>query len=229
MHPETKLLAHTYPAAPCLSLGTIAIIVAGHAALLALLASHNVVPLPPQLTTLMVHLVTAMPAAEISPPRPNPPTRVENKPVVRPKPIPAPPSRQQLVVAQSDAPGVAADAAPVKETAAPPAAMPASAAASAAAATISAPRFDAAYLANPAPSYPSLSRKLGEEGRVVLRVLVDADGRASRIEIKSASGWARLDQAAQGAVARWKFVPARRGDEAVDAWVLVPIVFNLKS
>ena len=39
----------------------------------------------------------------------------------------------------------------------------------------------------------------------------------------------RLDNAAQDAVWRWKFVPARRGDEAVSAWVLVPITFNLKK
>jgi protein TonB len=90
-------------------------------------------------------------------------------------------------------------------------------------------RFDAAYLANPKPAYPPASRRLGEEGRVVLRVFVAADGLAQMVEIRQPSGFARLDAAAADAVARWRFVPARRGERAVAAWVLVPIVFNLES
>lgn len=91
------------------------------------------------------------------------------------------------------------------------------------------PRFLAAYLNNPAPEYPPLSRKLGEEGRVVLRVLVSPEGRPSQIEVKGGSGSARLDQAAVETVRRWRFVPARLGDEAVSAWVLVPISFHLDA
>jgi len=96
-------------------------------------------------------------------------------------------------------------------------------------ATVSEPRFDAAYLDNPAPVYPPLSRRMREEGRVMLRVFVEANGRASQVQIKAGSGAPRLDQAAQDAVSRWKFIPARRGAEAVGAWVLVPIVFNLRG
>ena len=94
---------------------------------------------------------------------------------------------------------------------------------------ISQPRFDAGYLKNPAPAYPPMSRRLGDEGRVVLRVLVEADGRPGEVTIKTSSGFPRLDQAAEDAVRRWKFVPARQGDEAVRAAVLVPIVFNLRD
>jgi len=94
---------------------------------------------------------------------------------------------------------------------------------------VSQPRFDAGYLKNPAPAYPPASRRLGEEGRVVLRVLVESDGLASEVAIKTSSGFPRLDQAAEDAVRRWKFVPARQGDEAVRAAVLVPIVFNLRD
>ena len=94
---------------------------------------------------------------------------------------------------------------------------------------ISSPRFDAAYLSNPAPVYPALSRRLGEEGKVVLRALVEPEGRSGQIEIRSSSGSPRLDQAAVEAVRRWKFIPARRGDETVAAWVLIPIVFNLRD
>ena len=91
------------------------------------------------------------------------------------------------------------------------------------------PRFDADYLHNPRPVYPPMSRRMGEEGKVFLRVRVEADGRPSQVEIKTSSGSQRLDQAAADAVRRWRFVPAKRGAEAVSAWVIVPISFNLKQ
>lgn len=91
------------------------------------------------------------------------------------------------------------------------------------------PRFDAAYLKNPEPIYPPLSQRLGEEGRVLLRVLVDAEGRAERVELKSGSGHPRLDQAALDTVRRWRFTPARRGADPVAAWVLVPLTFHLDA
>lgn len=91
------------------------------------------------------------------------------------------------------------------------------------------PAFNADYLDNPAPAYPALSRRTGEEGRVLLRVFVEANGLPSKVEIRSSSGSERLDQAALEAVRRWKFVPARQGDRAVPASVVVPIAFNLKG
>lgn len=92
-----------------------------------------------------------------------------------------------------------------------------------------APRFDAAYLNNPEPDYPSLSKRLGEEGRVLLRVLVTAEGFAELVEIRQTSGHPRLDQAALTTVKRWRFTPARRGDERLAAWVLVPLSFQLEA
>jgi protein TonB len=89
--------------------------------------------------------------------------------------------------------------------------------------------FDADYLHNPTPSYPSFSRKMGEEGKVMLRVKVSPSGTALEVEVKESSQYPRLDQAAREAVLRWRFVPARRGSEAVEAWVLVPITFSLDN
>lgn len=91
------------------------------------------------------------------------------------------------------------------------------------------PRFDAAYLQNPEPSYPTLSKRFGEEGRVILRVLVTPEGLADQVEIRQSSGHARLDQAALGTVKRWRFTPARRGAERLAAWVLVPLSFQLDA
>jgi protein TonB len=94
---------------------------------------------------------------------------------------------------------------------------------------ITAPVFDASYLENPAPAYPALSRRLGEQGKVILRVLVNADGTTDEVQLRASSGYGRLDEAARDSVRRWKFVPATSGAEPCPAWVLVPISFRLEG
>ena len=59
--------------------------------------------------------------------------------------------------------------------------------------------------------------------------MVSAAGAAERVEVKASSGSPRLDDAALEAVRRWRFVPARRGADAVAGWALVPVVFELAS
>ena len=66
-----------------------------------------------------------------------------------------------------------------------------------------------------------------EEGKVFLRVYVNTEGAAEKIELQTSSGWPRLDQAAQDTVRSWRFIPAKQGDQAVAAWVIVPINFAL--
>lgn len=90
-----------------------------------------------------------------------------------------------------------------------------------------APSFNAGYLHNPPPQYPAMSRRLGEQGRTLLRVIVSADGAAVSVALQTSSGSSRLDEAALDAVRRWRFVPAKRGDQAVSASVVVPIKFSL--
>ncbi|RKF23577.1 energy transducer TonB [Altericroceibacterium spongiae] len=89
------------------------------------------------------------------------------------------------------------------------------------------PDFSAAQLNNPGPSYPYLSRKAKEEGVVVLRVLVSAEGRAKSLRIEETSGFDRLDKAALKTVKKWRFVPASQAGNPREAWVLVPITFSL--
>ncbi|MBX9811610.1 MAG: energy transducer TonB [Burkholderiales bacterium] len=91
------------------------------------------------------------------------------------------------------------------------------------------PNFNADYLNNPAPPYPALSRRMGEEGKVVLRVFVNPQGLPAQVELRTSSGFSRLDNVALETVRQWKFVPARRGEQSVGAWVLVPISFSLRS
>jgi protein TonB len=93
----------------------------------------------------------------------------------------------------------------------------------------SAPSFDADYLSNPAPEYPAMSRMLHEQGRVVLRIQVTADGEPEAVLVSQSSGFERLDQAAIEAVWRWRFVPARQYGKDVAGWVIVPLRFSLRS
>lgn len=91
------------------------------------------------------------------------------------------------------------------------------------------PRYNAAYLSNPPPSYPMSARRRGIEGTVLVRAEVAAGGECLRAELKKSSGAEVLDQAALEAVKKWRFVPAKRGNQAVVAWVEVPITFKLEN
>ncbi len=89
------------------------------------------------------------------------------------------------------------------------------------------PRFGVSYLDNPAPAYPAAARRRHVQGTVRLEVLVGTDGRPREIRVAEGSGAAELDEAARTAVSGWRFVAARRGDQAVEGWVLVPVRFRL--
>lgn len=90
------------------------------------------------------------------------------------------------------------------------------------------PTSAADYLQNPKPPYPPISKRLGEQGKVVVRVLIGVDGSAQRAEISQSSGFDRLDQAALATVLRWRYVPGKRGGVAEAMWFNVPINFVLE-
>ncbi|MRT19152.1 energy transducer TonB, partial [Comamonas sp. CAH-2] len=90
------------------------------------------------------------------------------------------------------------------------------------------PSSDAAYLNNPRPGYPSISRRMGEQGKVLLRVMVSEQGLPQQIEIKTSSGYERLDKAAITSVQRWRFVPGKRNGVPEAMWYIVPINFVLE-
>jgi periplasmic protein TonB len=173
-------------------------------------------------------LVTAPPVVE-----PVPLPMVEQpRPVVRRQPIPAPPVAapseravtappQELVVpvvVEAVAQQVPPSPAPASVPAPAPVAAPE---------PVVPPRADAAHLSNPAPAYPSISRRMGEQGRVQLDVYILADGSVGEIKLKRSSGFPRLDQAALEAVRHWRYQPARRGNEAIAFWYVQPLIFSL--
>jgi protein TonB len=192
-------------------------------------------------------------APAVEPPKPPQPAPAAHKPVKSksrpaPKPrrnaVPSPqmaaPQPQAKVSAPAAAVETAVASAPAASEAAPSAAAesapvavaPAPAPAPSVApppAPVVPPRFDAAYLRNPAPAYPRASRLAGQQGQVVLKVLVGAQGSAVSVAVQRSSGFERLDDAALNSVRQWRFAPAKRGEQAVEAWVLVPIVFRLDA
>ena len=84
------------------------------------------------------------------------------------------------------------------------------------------------YLVPPAPRYPPASRRAREEGEVLLRVLIDVDGRPSEVRILRSSGHARLDEAAVDAVGAALFRPYVAAGRARAAYVRVPVEFALR-
>lgn len=90
------------------------------------------------------------------------------------------------------------------------------------------PSSSAAYLNNPKPPYPALSRRFNEQGLVVVRVLIDIEGKAVQTELFKTSGSRRLDDSALRTVTQWRFVPGTRNGVAQAMWFNVPIHFVLE-
>jgi protein TonB len=86
-----------------------------------------------------------------------------------------------------------------------------------------------AYIEPPAPKYPAESKRTGEEGLVILRVLINEEGHAQQIEVERSSGYARLDAAARAAVERALFKPYVENGVPRVAMAKIPIEFTWKS
>ena len=176
------------------------------------------------------------PPAPPAPPTPPPPKPAPPKPSPTPpkprvaKPTPAPEPMPVAIADPTPAPaapvGVVEPQPAAKPVEAPVAAAPAPAAPPAPA--IVQPSSDASHLNNPKPVYPAVSKRLGEQGKIVLRVLIGADGIPQKVEIKQSSGFERLDRQAVDTVTRWRFVPGTRNGVPEAMWYLQPINFVLQ-
>lgn len=172
-----------------------------------------------------------------TPPAPPPPKPAPPKPSPTPpkprvaKPTPAPEPMPVAIADPTPAPaapvGVVEPQPAAKPVEAPVAAAPAPAAPPAPA--IVQPSSDASHLNNPKPVYPAVSKRLGEQGKIVLRVLIGADGIPQKVEIKQSSGFERLDRQAVDTVTRWRFVPGTRNGVPEAMWYLQPINFVLQQ
>jgi protein TonB len=181
-----------------------------------------------QAAPLMVDLIA--PAPEVVPPPPPPPA--SPKPVERkPRPVvtaaPRPAAEPPVFVAppvpvEPPAPEpVVAEVAPPAPPAPPPPAPPPQ--------PKTIPATAVQYLEPPAPSYPLASRRFGEAGRVVVRVLIDEQGRPADLRLQASSGHRRLDDSALAALRTTRFRPYTENGVAQRVWALVPIHFELES
>ncbi|MBP9653886.1 MAG: energy transducer TonB [Rhodocyclaceae bacterium] len=151
-----------------------------------------------------------------------PPPKEAPKPVQKEKPRPMEkPQPQQLVAeAPANAPG---------DAVAPPPQPPVEAAPARPAGPVSlGTELAVACPERSAPAYPPLSRRQGEEGKVVLRVELDEQGNVSAARVATSSGFARLDEAALAAVKAWRCTPARRDGQPVRAVAMQPFKFVLQ-
>lgn len=82
---------------------------------------------------------------------------------------------------------------------------------------------------NPAPDYPLDARRNQQEGRVLLLVQLDANGRVLQVTLRESSGWPLLDDAARETVRQWRFSPATPGTATSSSRILVPIRFSLRQ
>lgn len=83
------------------------------------------------------------------------------------------------------------------------------------------------YMQNPAPDYPPAAQRQRQQGTVLLRVTVSANGRPLEIRVSKSSGSVALDEAAIRGVRKWLFEPARLGERSVVATVEIPVSFRL--
>jgi len=152
-----------------------------------------------------------VPKAEPVRPVPTPPTPAQPKKSV----VKAPAAPRPLAIADTtpspDAPtGVITPPPETAPVAQPPLSPVVTAAATPAPAVVQMPSSDADYLRNPKPTYPALSRRLGEQGLVVHSVLIGVDGAAVSARLVKSSGFERLDKAAHDAIMRWRYTPGKR-------------------
>lgn len=175
----------------------------------------------------------------IEPPKPKPapptpPPAPEKKPIVKTKAPMLPPAPQPLAIAdptptpnaptgtttpQPPAPPIAAPVA--VSPPAPPAAPPAPP-------KIVLPSSDADYLRNPLPTYPAMSKRLNEQGKVLVRVFIGVDGLPEKAELKKSSGFERLDRSALEYIMKCRFVAGKVNGVPQPMWYEAPVNYVLE-
>jgi protein TonB len=193
----------------------LALVLGLHAAALWGLWQHRLIPNAQEVATLFVNF--------IAPPQPE--KKVEPKPPPKPKPIVKPQPRQIVaetpVIAPVDYVAPAPPPEPVVAAPTPPA-RPAGPVMLGGELSLACPE-------RTPPRYPHHSRRLGEEGAVVLRVELDEQGNVSAARVSESSGFARLDEAAVMAVRGWRCVPPTRHGRPVRAVAVQPFNFVLQG
>jgi len=176
------------------------------------------VPQPPMPEPPKPDPVPEPPKPDPVPEPPKPDDMAPPKPKPTPKPLPKPAPAKPRAVSNN-----AAQASPGATAATASSGLPGATGAKSGGRT-----GGPGHLYNPKPAYPPESRAAGEQGAVILRVMVEASGRPGSVSLARSSGFPRLDRAALEAVRRWRFKPATRDGQAFAATVDVPVRFSLR-
>lgn len=162
-----------------------------------------------------------------TPPPPQPQPAPVPKRVTPPAPRPAP---QPVAIADPTPSPTAATGMTEPQPPAPPPQTPMVVAEPAPPAPpkIELPSSSADYLNNAPPPYPPLSKRLGEQGKVTVRAFIEVNGTASKAEIRTSSGYERLDQTALQTVLKWRYIPGKRAGVPEAMWFNIPINFVLE-
>ncbi|WP_444813099.1 energy transducer TonB [Variovorax saccharolyticus] len=158
------------------------------------------------------------------PPPPPPPPPEPKRVVTKTPPPPRPQAIRELKPTPApNAPTGSIEPPPPPAPPAPPAPPepPAPPPAPPAPPSVQLPSSNADYLQNPKPVYPAMSKRLGEQGKTIVRVLIGVDGLPKQATIRQSSGYERLDEAARTAVMGWRYVPGKRNG------VVEPMEFNV--
>jgi protein TonB len=206
------------------------VVLALHGAVLYGLWSARVIPPPAEAVTLFVNFINPSPA----PPKPGvvPPPKPP-KAVKRETPRPLKPTHYHLaakapVMSPDEAVEPVPPPAPVIEAPPEPPALPPAPPQPAGPVTLASELALTCPERTP-PAYPPLARRLGETGKVVLRVELDEAGRVSGAQVLTSSGSNRLDAAALAAVRTWRCQPPQRDGQAVRSVATQPFKFTLEG
>jgi periplasmic protein TonB len=195
--------------------------------LLGLRSVHAPAVTPMSLTVELLAADTGRPPATAVPPLPRPRTVAPATPLLEPPPLvvrDAPP-------APAPAPAPARPQVPTEPAPSVPAARVATVEGPAPV-TVQAPRpiptSAIQYLVLPDIVYPGTSRRLNEEGLVLLAVFIDEQGMPQRVEVVQSSGFDRLDRAAVAGVRRARFKPYIEDGRPMAGWARIPVPFTLE-
>lgn len=197
-----------------------ALVLAAHLLLIGLLMAQRVLPMPSEAVTLMVNF--------IAPPKVDPPSAP--KPVTKPEPKPSPRPPPRQLVAEAPPAQVAEAVATLPPPVVPSPPLPVAAPTPLPSGPVNlSGELSIACPERPAPVYPVMSRRLGETGKVILRVTLDESGKVAKAVVDRSSGFNRLDEAALSAVRHWRCAAVMRNGQASTASALQPFNFVLEG
>ena len=207
--------------------GPVAVVIAAHALLFYIISSGLLARVAEVALPQVVDVTFVAPEPE--PPAATPPAAPKTVTLAQ-LPPPVVPPAAVIEVARTTP-----DAIALPQAAAPPSSAPAEPTRAAVASVAAPPQpsgpktisSGVEYIQPPQPVYPSQSRRMGEQGKVVLRVLVNEKGQADEVLVQHSSGSSRLDEAGRQAALRALFKPHVEDGRPVAVFVIVPLNFQL--